>query len=92
MSDRPLMLSQQTTGICDRGRDRSSSPRPVVVWPPQRSRAIVGWSGEKGGEMVVAELAVMAANTLVQAMVTDGWEGVRRKVARLFGRGQPGWR
>jgi len=25
----------------------------------------------------------------VQAMVTDGWEGVRHKVARLFGRGQP---
>jgi hypothetical protein len=31
----------------------------------------------------------MAAAALVQAMVTDGWEGVRHKVARLFGRGQP---
>jgi len=41
-----------------------------------------------GGDMVVAELAVVAANALVQAMVTDGWEGVRRKVARLFGRGE----
>jgi hypothetical protein len=30
----------------------------------------------------------MAATTLVQAMVTDGWEGVRHKVAQLFGRGQ----
>jgi hypothetical protein len=39
--------------------------------------------------MVVAELAVTAANALVQAMVTDGWDGVRRKVARLFGRGTP---
>jgi hypothetical protein len=39
--------------------------------------------------MVVAELAVMAANALVQAMVTDGWEGVRHRVARLFGRGEP---
>ncbi len=38
--------------------------------------------------MVVA-LAGMAAAALVQAMVTDGWEGVRHKVARLFGRGQP---
>ncbi len=38
--------------------------------------------------MVVA-LAAMAAAALVQAMVTDGWEGVRRKVARVFGRGQP---
>ena len=38
--------------------------------------------------MVVA-LAAMAAAALVQAMVTDGWEGVRHKVARLFGRGQP---
>jgi hypothetical protein len=38
--------------------------------------------------MVVA-LAAMAAAPLVQAMVTDGWEGVRRRVARLFGRGQP---
>ena len=34
-------------------------------------------------------LAAMAAAALVQAMVTDGWEGVRHKVARLFGRGQP---
>jgi hypothetical protein len=39
--------------------------------------------------MVVAELAVMTANALVQAMVTDGWEGVRPKVARLFDRGEP---
>jgi hypothetical protein len=31
----------------------------------------------------------MAAAALVQAMVTDGWEGVRHKVVRLFGRGQP---
>ena len=38
--------------------------------------------------MVVA-LAAMAAAALVQAMVTDGWEGVRHKVARLLGRGQP---
>jgi hypothetical protein len=38
--------------------------------------------------MVVA-LAAMAAAALVQAMVNDGWEGVRHKVARLFGRGQP---
>jgi hypothetical protein len=38
--------------------------------------------------MVVA-LAAMAATALVQAMVTDGWEGIRRRVARLFGRGKP---
>ena len=38
--------------------------------------------------MVVA-LAAMAAAALVQAVVTGGWEGVRHKVARLFGRGQP---
>jgi len=38
--------------------------------------------------MVVA-LAAMAASALVQAMVTDGWEGVRQKVARIFGRGHP---
>jgi hypothetical protein len=37
--------------------------------------------------MVVA-LAAMAGAALVQAMVTDGWEGVRHRVARLFGRGQ----
>jgi hypothetical protein len=34
-------------------------------------------------------LAAMAAAALVQAVVTDGWEGVRHEVARLFGRGQP---
>ena len=39
--------------------------------------------------MVVAALAAVAGNALVLAMVTDGWEGVRRKVARFFGRGQP---
>ena len=34
-------------------------------------------------------LAAVAAAALVQIMVTDGWEGVRHKVARLFGRGEP---
>ena len=38
---------------------------------------------------MVEALAAMAAAALVQAMVTDGWEGVRHKIARLFGRGQP---
>jgi hypothetical protein len=38
---------------------------------------------------MVIGLAAAAANALVQAMVADGWEGVRRKVAALFGRGQP---
>lgn len=38
---------------------------------------------------MLAALAAMAATALVQAMVTDGWEGVRHKVARLFGRGEP---
>ena len=42
----------------------------------------------KGGAMVLARTA-MAAAALVQAAVTDGWDGVRQKVARLFGRGQP---
>jgi hypothetical protein len=36
--------------------------------------------------MVVAALALAAGNALVQAIVSDGWEGVRQKVARLFGR------
>jgi hypothetical protein len=40
-------------------------------------------------EGIVIALAAMAASALIQAMVTDGWEGVRHKVARLFGRGQP---
>ncbi len=38
---------------------------------------------------MVEALAATAAVALVQAMVTDSWEGVRHKVARLFGRGQP---
>jgi len=37
----------------------------------------------------VIALAAMAGAALVQVVVTDGWEGVRHKVARLFGRGQP---
>lgn len=39
--------------------------------------------------MVLAALAALAGSALVQAMVTDGWEGARQKVARLFGRGEP---
>jgi hypothetical protein len=39
--------------------------------------------------MVLVVLVAAAGNALVQAMVTDGWEGVRAKVARLFGRGSP---
>jgi hypothetical protein len=38
---------------------------------------------------MVEALAATAASALVQAMVTDGWEGFRHQVARLFGRGQP---
>lgn len=38
---------------------------------------------------MIAELAILAGNALVQAMVTDGWEGIRHKVATLFGRGEP---
>lgn len=34
-------------------------------------------------------LAALAGNTLVTAAVTDGFEAVRHKVARLFGRGKP---
>jgi hypothetical protein len=39
--------------------------------------------------MMVEALVATAGSALVQAMVTDGWEGVRHKVARLFGRGEP---
>ena len=39
--------------------------------------------------MAIATLAVTSGIALVQAMVTDGWEGVRYKVSRLFGRGEP---
>src|SRR5689334_19401646 len=39
--------------------------------------------------MDVTVLGALAGNALVQAMVTDGWQGVRHNVARLFGRGQP---
>jgi hypothetical protein len=39
--------------------------------------------------MDVTELASLAANTVVAAAVTDAFEGVRDRVARLFGRGKP---
>ncbi len=39
--------------------------------------------------MDVTALGALAGSALVQAMVTDGWQGVRHKVARLFGRSQP---
>lgn len=38
--------------------------------------------------MDIAALVALAGNTLVTAMVTDAWEDVRGKIARLFGRGQ----
>ena len=37
--------------------------------------------------MVVLALAVAGATALVNAMVTDGWEGVRKRFSRLLGRG-----
>lgn len=39
--------------------------------------------------MDVATLVALAANALVTAAVTDAWEDVRHKIARLFGRGEP---
>lgn len=39
--------------------------------------------------MDVTDLASLAANTVVAAAVTDTFEGVRERVARLFGRGTP---
>jgi hypothetical protein len=41
------------------------------------------------GGMDVTDLAALAANTVVAAAVTDTFEGVRDRVARLFGRGKP---
>ena len=38
--------------------------------------------------MDVTGLATLAANTVVTAAVTDAFEGVRDRVARLFGRGK----
>jgi len=38
--------------------------------------------------MDVAALAALAGNTLVAAAVTDAWEDVRQKIARLFGCGR----
>ena len=38
--------------------------------------------------MDVAALAALAGSALVTAAVTDAWEDVRNKIARLFGRGQ----
>jgi len=39
--------------------------------------------------MLVEALVATAGSTLVQAMVKDGWDGVRHKVSHLFGRGEP---
>jgi hypothetical protein len=35
-------------------------------------------------------LATLAGQTIVTAAVTDAWESARQKVARFFGRGDPG--
>lgn len=39
--------------------------------------------------MDIAALAALAGNALVTAAVTDTWEDVRHKIARIFGRGKP---
>lgn len=39
--------------------------------------------------MDMASLAALAGNAMVTAAVTDAWEDLRQKVARLFGRGTP---
>ena len=39
--------------------------------------------------MDMTELASLAANTVVAAAVTDTFEGVRDRIARLFGRDKP---
>jgi len=38
--------------------------------------------------MEIEALAALAGNTIVAVAVTDAFEGVRAKVARIFGRGQ----
>jgi hypothetical protein len=50
---------------------------------------MVGSTGEGIQLMDAATLAALAGNALVTAAVTDVWEDVRHKIARLFGRGQP---
>ena len=42
-----------------------------------------------GATVDVTALAALAGNTVVAAAVTDAFEGVRGRVARLFGRGKP---
>jgi len=39
--------------------------------------------------MDIGALAALAGNSLVTAVVTDAWEGVRHKIATWFGRGTP---
>jgi hypothetical protein len=38
--------------------------------------------------VIPATILATAATALVTAMTTDGWEGVRKKVAQWFGRGK----
>jgi hypothetical protein len=39
--------------------------------------------------MDIGALAALAGNSLVAAVVTDAWGGVRHKIASWFGRGKP---
>jgi hypothetical protein len=45
------------------------------------------WRGNGMIEVALAALAATGGTALVTAMVTDAWEGLRGKVAKLFGRG-----
>jgi hypothetical protein len=70
-------------------------PRPVMLIRPgiagQALRSIcrAGHACFYGVGVDVTELASLAANTVVATAATDAFEGVRGRVARLFGRGKP---
>jgi hypothetical protein len=84
---------EKAVGTCPRLAELNRRPihyeSALEGWRVVSVRAIVGAYGGRDQGMVVAALALAASSALVQAMVSDGWQGVRHKVARLFGRGQP---
>lgn len=60
-----------------------------MLWVPDTGFS-TGVVGGEGAEMLAEELAALASTggaALVTAMVTDGWEAVRARFARLLGRG-----
>jgi hypothetical protein len=75
----------------DRRVRKPASPRRarLSMALPGHFVRLLGRVARRSTGVDTGSLVALAGNTVVAAAVTDAWETVRHKVARLFGRGEP---